>query len=46
MASDKKSELGRIRFILLKALGQAVIEADVGSDNLNATLTAGNKLCR
>lgn len=46
MASDKKSELGRIRFVLLKALGHAIIEADVGSDKLNATLTAGNKLCR
>lgn len=46
MASDKKSEQGKIRFILLKALGQAVIEADVTSAKLNATLTAGDKLCR
>lgn len=46
MASDKKAELGKIRFVLLRALGQAVIEADVDSDLLNETLTAGHQLCR
>lgn len=46
MASDKKSELGKIRFVLLKALGNAVISADVEMSKLKATLTAGNKLCR
>lgn len=46
MASDKKAELGKIRFVLLRALGQAVIEADVDSALLNETLTAGHQLCR
>lgn len=46
MASDKKAELGKIRFVLLKAMGQAFIEADVGSQLLNTTLTAGDRLCK
>lgn len=46
MASDKKSELGKIRFVLLEALGRAVITADVESAKLNATLTAGTALCK
>ncbi len=45
MSSDKKAELGKIRFILLKAIGEAVIEGDVDSELLNSTLTAGSQLC-
>ena len=45
MSSDKKAELGKIRFILLKSIGQAVIESDIDNDSLEATLTAGNQLC-
>jgi 3-dehydroquinate synthase len=46
MSSDKKAELGKIRFILLKAVGQAYIEADVEVELLKQTLTAGENLCR
>ena len=45
MSSDKKAELGKIRFILLKAIGEAVIEGDVEGDLLESTLTAGSQLC-
>ncbi len=45
MSSDKKAELGKIRFILLKAIGEAVIEGDVESELLESTLTAGSQLC-
>ncbi|MDD9895359.1 MAG: 3-dehydroquinate synthase [Gammaproteobacteria bacterium] len=45
MSSDKKAELGKIRFILLKAIGEAVIEGDVDDELLNSTLTAGSQLC-
>lgn len=46
MASDKKVEQGTIRFILLRAIGEAVIEGDIDPDLLKATLTAGDSLCR
>ncbi|MEX2469159.1 MAG: 3-dehydroquinate synthase [Pseudohongiellaceae bacterium] len=46
MASDKKAEGGRIRFILLSAIGAAAITAAVDGDALTATLTAGTALCR
>ncbi|MCG8415817.1 MAG: 3-dehydroquinate synthase [Pseudomonadales bacterium] len=46
MASDKKAEQGKIRFILLKAIGEAVISADVDSALLTQTLTAGPELCQ
>jgi len=46
MASDKKAESGRIRFILLNAIGKAVITADVGPDALSETLCAGEGLCQ
>ena len=45
MSSDKKAELGKIRLILLKAIGEAVIETDVDPALLNSTLTAGQQLC-
>ncbi len=46
MASDKKAERGRIRFILLRAIGQAVLEGNVEPELLEQTLTAGDQLCR
>lgn len=46
MASDKKAEQGRIRFILLRAIGEAVIADDVAADALRETLTAGALLCQ
>lgn len=46
MSSDKKAEQGEIRFILLKALGSAVLTGDVPPDLLMETLTAGDALCR
>lgn len=45
MSSDKKAELGKIRFILLKSIGEAVIESDIDNQLLEATLSAGNQLC-
>lgn len=46
MASDKKAEAGRIRFVLLKGIGDAVLSADVEQKLLTETLTAGERLCR
>lgn len=45
MLSDKKAELGKIRFVLLKALGEGVVEGDIDSTLLENTLTAGDNLC-
>ena len=45
MSSDKKVEQGKIRFILLKGIGQAVIEGDVESELIEITLGAGDELC-
>jgi 3-dehydroquinate synthase len=44
MAVDKKVENGRMRFVLLKTIGTAVITSDVTEQALRATLreTAGN----
>lgn len=39
MAQDKKVEAGRIRFILLRALGSAVVSAEVPTDLLRRVLT-------
>ncbi len=39
MAQDKKVEAGRIRFILLKALGEAVVSSEVPSDLLQRVLS-------
>lgn len=46
MLSDKKAEAGKIRFILLKAIGEGVVEGDIEPSLLEDTLTAGNNLCR
>jgi 3-dehydroquinate synthetase len=40
MGLDKKVEGGRMRFVLLKAIGCAVIEANVPEDLLRQTLSA------
>ena len=45
MSSDKKVEEGKIRFILLKAIGRAFIEHQVNEEILRETLTSGNQLC-
>jgi 3-dehydroquinate synthase len=39
MGHDKKVESGRMRFVLLKKLGEAVITGDVPPEVLNAVLT-------
>jgi 3-dehydroquinate synthase len=46
MLSDKKAESGKIRFVLLKALGAGVVDGDIDPTLLKSTLTAGDKLCR
>jgi 3-dehydroquinate synthase len=46
MASDKKAEAGKIRFVLLQQLGEAVVTGDVEQSLLTETLTAGDKLCQ
>ena len=40
MAVDKKVESGRMRFVLLKAIGTAVVSADVPEQTLRETLNA------
>jgi 3-dehydroquinate synthetase len=40
MGLDKKVEGGKIRFVLLKAIGKAVLTADVPTDLLYQTLEA------
>ncbi len=39
MGHDKKVEAGKIRFVLLKTIGEAVITADLSRTDLDATLT-------
>ncbi|MDG1025275.1 MAG: 3-dehydroquinate synthase [Gammaproteobacteria bacterium] len=46
MLSDKKAESGKIRFILLRAIGEGVVEGDIAPALLEETLTAGDNLCR
>lgn len=46
MASDKKAELGKIRFVLLKSLGSAEMVGEVDGAVLEATLLAGTDLCK
>ena len=38
MSRDKKVDAGRLRFVLLEALGRAVVRAGVGKDDLAAVL--------
>ena len=46
MAFDKKVQGGKIRFILLRGLGKAVIESGVDATLLQQTLEAGESLCQ
>ena len=46
MGKDKKAEQGKIKFILLDAIGKARIEANVAPELLNATLSAGSGLAQ
>lgn len=46
MAVDKKVQQGKIRFVLLRSLGQAVVESNVPEELLRQTLSAGPDLCR
>lgn len=46
MLSDKKAEMGKIRFVLLKAIGDAAIKDDVDKTALETTLTTGEGLCK
>ena len=41
MASDKKVDAGRIRFVLLKRLGEAVLTAEAPLEDVTAILTPG-----
>lgn len=45
MASDKKTEGGKLRFILLRAIGQGAIATDIELGQLTSTLEAGDRLC-
>ena len=45
MAHDKKVQAGRIRFVLLRAIGDAVVTADIPEALLQQTLQAGSGLC-
>jgi 3-dehydroquinate synthase len=44
MSKDKKAEQGKIRFVLLEALGKAVVKGGVNPAVLDATLMAGEAL--
>lgn len=45
MSVDKKVQAGKIRFILLRSLGHAVIESAIDPETLKQTLSAGERLC-
>ncbi len=45
MSVDKKVQSGRIRFVLLRSIGNAVLESGIAPALLDETLTAGNTLC-
>jgi 3-dehydroquinate synthase len=44
MGKDKKADMGKIKFILLDAIGKASIGAGIDQDLLSCTLRAGAKL--
>ena len=46
MSSDKKATKGRLRLILLRAIGEAFITTEVDPDSLSATLNARDRLCQ
>jgi 3-dehydroquinate synthase len=45
MSVDKKVQSGKIRFVLLRSIGNAVLESGIAPALLDETLTAGNSLC-
>jgi 3-dehydroquinate synthase len=45
MSVDKKVQSGKIRFVLLRSIGNAVLESGIAPALLDETLTAGNTLC-
>jgi len=45
MLSDKKTRSGKLTFILLKGIGNAVIEKGISLDLLSQTLRAQEQLC-
>lgn len=45
MSVDKKVQSGKIRFVLLRSIGNAVLESGIEPALLDETLTAGNTLC-
>jgi 3-dehydroquinate synthase len=45
MSVDKKVQSGKIRFVLLRSIGDAVLESGIAPVLLEETLTAGNTLC-
>lgn len=46
MAVDKKVQAGQIRFVLMRALGDAYVDANVDEALLRQTLAAGERLCQ
>lgn len=46
MAVDKKVQSGKIRFVLMRSIGEAVVESAIPDDLLQQTLKAGKDLCR
>jgi 3-dehydroquinate synthase len=46
MSVDKKVQSGKIRFVLLRSIGDAVLESGTAPGLLQETLTAGKSLCR
>jgi 3-dehydroquinate synthase len=46
MGKDKKADQGKIKFILLEAIGKARVQANISPDLLIATLAAGPNLTR
>lgn len=45
MSVDKKVQAGKIRFVLLRQLGDAVVESAIDPALLRETLSAGEQLC-
>jgi len=46
MGKDKKAEQGKIKFILLDAIGKARVQGNISAELLNATLSAGANLAQ
>ena len=46
MAVDKKVQAGQIRFVLMRQLGEAYVDANVDEALLRETLAAGERLCQ